>query len=80
MFCHHPVRKLDKYWLDIILKRLYPVFYNLSCNDTSVTLPLARPWMSTSGARMSGGIYRQSQRLDSMIFEISSILNDSVIL
>lgn len=37
MFCHHPVRKLDNYWLDIILKRLYPVFHSLSCTDTSVT-------------------------------------------
>lgn len=44
MFCHHPVRKLDNCWLDIILKRLYSVFHNLPCNDTSMTLPLAWPW------------------------------------
>lgn len=44
MFCPHPVRKLDNYWLDIILKRLYTVVHNISCNDTPVTFPLAQSW------------------------------------
>lgn len=47
MFCHHLVRKLDNYWSDIILKRLYPVFHTLSCTDTSVT-DTAREYMNIS--------------------------------
>lgn len=59
MFCHHPVRKLDNYWSDIILKRLYPVFHTLSCTDTSVT-GTAMDYMNIR-SQDEGGIYRWSQ-------------------
>lgn len=55
MFCHHSVRKLDHYRLDIILKRLYPVFHTLSCTDTSVTFSLAQPWTTNIRSEDEGG-------------------------